>query len=195
MEENIQNNYKNKDLESLCFDNRDLSDVDFSGSKLKGSTFRNSFLKNANFKNADIRGCDFSGSILAGSIFSGAKIGVDEKILANLLFDSIGIAALIGVSAGESGSDVGISIDTSKPSQSVGGFLLATIFSFAGSFVFVFSSYKAWESHNGSSVFFGLSIFVVLIFVSTLCFKQTVKSLKELSSTSFKDADLSEVEF
>ena len=195
MEEVTNDVYKNKNLKNTCFDGEDLCGVDFSGSDLRGSTFRSSVLTNTDFRNTNIRGCDFSNASLEGAKFKSSEVGVDEEKLINLLFESFGIATLLGVSAAESGSSVGISLDDSSIVQSVSGLILASIFSFAGSILFLISSYRFLKSHDNHSLPPSFIVFLIMIAVSSLCIRQAVIFLKTSSSTSFNNVDLSEVEF
>lgn len=187
--------YREKTLENEQFDGKVLSEFDFSGSVLVGSTFRNSVLRSANFNNADIRGCDFSGADLSRANFEKAHAGVNEDRLADLLFGSLGISALFAASGAASNSAPDVSIDNSDPAQSVSIPVLASLVSLSGGTLFLLSFYKSWVSHSEAAATSGIFVSTALFFLSFLSFRKAIAVLKQMSSTSFRNADLSDANF
>ncbi len=190
MNNNENHKYQNQDLENTCFDTQDLTGVDFSRSNLKGATFKSSILKDANFSNSDIRGCDFSEATLIGANFENAKLGINERRFVDLLFNALGISALLGISSISSEAHVGIYIDDLSPTQSVSGLLLSAIFSLAGGMLFLFSLYRTWVNDSSELQILKATISFALLCISYLSLRQAIALLKKLSFTSFQNANL-----
>ena len=195
MQEQKGKDYQGLDLENTCFDRQDLCKANFSHSNLNGSTFKNSILRSANFSNADIRGCDFSDSILVGANFENALAGMSEERVANLIFSSLGIAALIGISAVESGSDAAAYIDNSRPSEAISGLILTSLFSLAGSALFGGSLYKTWGNDDYVSNTLCIMMSIACLIICAFSSRHIAVLLRRLSSTSFQNSDLSGARF
>ena len=186
----VDNDYQGLTLEKTCFDNMRLCGANFSNSNLKQSTFRNSFLIDADFRNADIRGCDFSNSTLQNANFENANMGIDADRFADLLFGSLGISALIGVAVMGSGPSVAAKPDDSVPIEYISNFILSTIFTLSGSVLFLTALFKALNDPIKNVIILDTSLAILFLFAFIFSLKLAIKSLSELSSTSFQNSDL-----
>ncbi|MEM6599329.1 MAG: pentapeptide repeat-containing protein [Cyanobacteria bacterium P01_C01_bin.69] len=181
------NTFANECLSDHCFDNQDLSDVNFRDSDLRGSSFRGSTLINANFDGADVRGCDFSMTDLTGTSFKNAKVGVYNQRFAELLFNAIGISALIlgaSTTAGDA-IDSGIITNETAPSYTVSVGVFSSVISLCAAALFLLSIAKTLGS-SGESQVIGSSILAISFsFAFVVSTYHTISLLKKLSSTTF----------